>query len=171
MFKDLGARRVVFNCPSCYHAWKHEYNLQGIELLHETQFLYRLLVQGDLKTGELRCSVAYHDPCDLGRNSGVYDEPRALLCGIPGLKLMELVHNRHEAFCCGGGGDLEMVAPELVQRIASRLIAEAHRSRAERLVVACPQCKRAALMGVEASRSPLQVVDIAELLLEACSCA
>src|SRR3990170_3327007 len=51
--KQLGAKTVVFNCPSCYHAWTHEYSLEGVELQHETQFLARLIAEGRLKLGDL----------------------------------------------------------------------------------------------------------------------
>ena len=163
----LGARTVVFNCPSCYHAWRHEYHPPGVELLHETQFLARLIAAGRLELGDIGARVTYHDPCDLGRNSGVYEEPRAVLRAIPGLELVELMHNRAAAPCCGGGGDFEMLEPAITQRIATHLIAEAQRARAERLVVACPQCRRTALSGTEARQSPLEIVDLAELVLEA----
>ena len=165
--KELGAKTIVFNCPSCYHAWRHEYHLEGTELLHETQFLARLIADGNLKLGSVPIKATYHDPCDLGRNSGVYEEPRTILKAIPGLEFAELPHNRGEAPCCGGGGDFEMLEPTMTQRIATHLIEEAQRTKAERLVVACPQCKRTAMSGAEALRSPLKVVDLAELVLEA----
>ncbi len=59
--------------------------------------------------------------------------------------------------------------PTMTQRIATHLIEEAHRAKAERLVVACPQCKRTSLSGAEALESTMNVVDIAELVLEAVS--
>ncbi len=165
--KELGAKTVVFNCPSCFHAWKHEYHLEGVELLHETQFLARLIAEGKLKLGDVHARVTYHDPCDLGRNSGVYEEPRQVLRSIPGLEFVELLHNRSEAPCCGGGGDFEMLDPTMTQRIATHLIDEAHRAKAERLIVACPQCKRTSVNGAEALESSLKIVDIAEVVLEA----
>ncbi|MBI4317494.1 MAG: (Fe-S)-binding protein [Chloroflexi bacterium] len=165
--EDLGAKTVVFNCPSCFHAWKHEYHLEGVELLHETQFLARLIADGNLKLGDVAVRATYHDPCDLGRNSGVYEEPRQVLRSVPGLEFVELLHDRTEAPCCGGGGDFEMMEPALTQRIATHLIEEAHRAGAERLVVACPQCKRTSMSGAESLGSSLKIVDIAELVLEA----
>ncbi|MDO8674365.1 MAG: (Fe-S)-binding protein, partial [Dehalococcoidia bacterium] len=116
--KALGAKTIVFNCPSCYHAWSHEYHLEGIQLLHESQYLARLIVEGTVKLGAVPIRATYHDPCDLGRNSGVYEEPRSILEAIPGLEFIELPHNRGEAPCCGGGGDFEMLDPTMTKRIA-----------------------------------------------------
>lgn len=164
---SLGARTVVFNCPSCYHMWKHEYHLEGIELLHHTEFLARLISQRRLNLGKVENIVTYHDPCDLGRNSGVYDAPREVLKSIPGLTLVEMLHNQEEALCCGGGGDFEMLAPAMTQKIATRLVQEAVDAGAQRLVVACPQCKRVEMSGVEALSSQVGVIDIAELVREA----
>jgi len=163
----LGARTVVFTCPSCYHIWRHEYNLPDVELLHATQFIARLLREGKLTLGRVDARVTYHDPCDLGRNSGVYDEPREILAALPGLDFVELLHNRAKAYCCGGGGDFEMLEPEMTEAIATRLIEESHRAAADQLVVACPQCKRIELRGVEALSSSVRVVDIVELVWEA----
>ena len=162
----LGARTVVFNCPSCYHMWKHEYGLEGVELLHHTEYLARLITQGRLNLGKIDDTITYHDPCDLGRNSGVYEAPREVLKSIPGLTVVEMLHNREEALCCGGGGDFEMLAPAMTQKIATRLVQEAIDADARRLVVACPQCKRIEMSGVEALKSNVRVTDLAELILE-----
>ena len=165
--RSLGARTVVFNCPSCYHMWKHEYHLEGVELLHHTEFLARLIREGLLNLGMLEGVVTYHDPCDLGRNSGVYDPPREVLNSIRGLTLAEMLHNREEALCCGGGGDFEMLAPAMTQKIATRLVQEAVDADAQRLIVACPQCKRVEISGADALNAKLQIIDIAELVREA----
>lgn len=165
--KRLGARTVVFNCPSCYHTWKTGYNLEGIKLMHSTQLLAQLMEEGTLKVAEHNVRVTYHDPCDLGRNSGVYEEPRKVIRGIPGIELVELMHNREEGLCCGGGGDFEMLKPEMTEAISARLIKEVHRLKAEMVVVACPQCKRMELSGAEAAGLKVRVLDITELVMEA----
>ena len=43
--------------------------------------------------------VTYHDPCDLGRKSEVYDAPRELMALIPGLELREMSACREHALC------------------------------------------------------------------------
>ena len=73
---EVGARKVVFTCPSCFHTWKHLYH-SGVELMHSSQFINELIKDGRISLKkEIRVRTTYHDPCDLGRNTGVYEEPR-----------------------------------------------------------------------------------------------
>jgi len=55
-------------------------------------------------TKKLDYRVTFHDPCCLGRHNGFYEEPRALLNAIPGVKLVEMQHHHANSLCCGGGG-------------------------------------------------------------------
>lgn len=49
--------------------------------------------------------IAYHDPCNIARKSGGYDAPRQLLDMVCH-GLVELMPNREDGICCGGGGGL-----------------------------------------------------------------
>ena len=49
--------------------------------------------------------IAYHDPCNLARKGGLFDAPRELLA-LACREVVELVPNRENAVCCGGGGAL-----------------------------------------------------------------
>ena len=79
--KALGASRVTFACPSCYHMWKFVYpdvlgEEIGLEVVHATELLDEMIVEKDVELGELELRVTYHDPCDLGRKSQIFDAPR-----------------------------------------------------------------------------------------------
>ncbi|MGD1993004.1 MAG: (Fe-S)-binding protein, partial [Anaerolineae bacterium] len=124
--REMGARKVVLTCASCYHFWKHSYpaalgpeDLRGIEIQHATEFLADLLESGEVELHEVRENVTYHDPCDLGRKGGVIEAPRRVLRQIPGLRLLEMVENRDSSHCCGGGGNLESFAPEVSKAISA----------------------------------------------------
>jgi heterodisulfide reductase subunit D len=163
---DVGAGAVVFACPSCYHTWKERYKTD-VELLHATQFIGRLINEGRIKFKGLNATVTYHDPCDLGRGSEVYETPREILRSIPGLKLVELEHNRENCTCCGGGGNLEMVDPKLVGAIARNKIEEIQRTCAELVVTSCQQCVRTISGTARREKINLKVMDIIELVLKA----
>jgi len=165
--KSLGAETVVFACPSCYHTWKEKYKTDA-ELLHSTQFMERLIQEGKIIFNNgVPKKVTYHDPCDLGRNSKVFDPPRNILKQIPGLNLMELENNRQLCVCCGGGGDLEMIDPELSAAIAQRKIEEIQRTGAEEVVTSCQQCIRTISGYARKNKIKLKVKDITEIVLEA----
>jgi len=165
--KEIGAETVVFACPSCYHTWKEMYKTDA-ELLHSTQFMERLIGEKKIifHNGASK-TVTYHDPCDLGRNSGVYDPPRNVLRQIPGLKVVELENNRQLGVCCGGGGDLEMIDPGLSAAIAQRKIEEIQKTGADEVVTSCQQCIRTISGYARRHKIKLKARDITEVVLEA----
>jgi heterodisulfide reductase subunit D len=163
----LGAKTVVFTCPSCYHTWKHLYQMPGVELKHSTQMLYDLVKDRRIKLKELNVTVTYHDPCDLGRNSGVFEEPRQVLQSIPGLKLVEMACNRQLSMCCGGGGNVEMVNPELSAKVAEMKLRAIADTKADMVVSSCQQCLRTIATKARRDKVNLVVKDLTELVFEA----
>jgi heterodisulfide reductase subunit D len=109
--------------------------------------------------------VTYHDPCDLARNSGVYDEPRRVLAAVPGLELVEMPTARELANCCGGGGNVEMVDPDLAAAVARRRVDEALSTGAEAIVTSCQQCLRTLATRVRRDGVDLKVMDLTDVLL------
>jgi len=171
--KAMGAKKVVTTCPSCFHFWKHAYPAAlgveelGLEVQHATEFLADLLETGQVPLREIAETVTYHDPCDLGRKSGVFEAPRRILRAIPGLRLIEMAENRQGSHCCGGGGNLESFAPEVSQSISRRRIRQAAEVGAETLVSACQQCERTLSNAARAERLRMKVKDVVEVVLEA----
>jgi heterodisulfide reductase subunit D len=161
--RERGAEKIVFACPSCYHTWKEECNNE-IELFHSTQFIKKLIEEGKIGFNEKKVKVTYHDPCDLGRASGVYEAPREILRAIPGVELIEMDGNREECKCCGGGGNLEMVRPELSAALAQAKIEEIKATGAEMVITACQQCVRTIFSNARKKKIPINVMDIIEFV-------
>ncbi|MFO7600534.1 MAG: (Fe-S)-binding protein [Candidatus Desulfacyla sp.] len=166
--KALGAKEVVFSCPSCYRTWKEHYPTD-LRLSHSTQFIERLIKDGSISPGELKETVTYHDPCDLGRNAGVFDPPREILRSIPGLAFVELASNRNQSICCGGGGNLEMADAALSGRVARNKIEEVRQTGAGTVVTACQQCVRTIKGKVRREKLDLHVVDITDIVVRSMS--
>jgi heterodisulfide reductase subunit D len=168
-----GADTVVFNCPACRLMWIEEYaaRLPGVRLLHAVEYLPELLAAGKLTLGETPITATYHDPCDLARTGGVYDPPRQVLGSLPGLRLIEAVERRAEGLCCGGGGDVEMVAPAMVHQVGARAAARLSSGGAQVLVTACPQCTRVLEQGLKEIKAEMQTQDIVELVARAAGLA
>ena len=72
---------------------------------------------------------------------GIYDAPRRILQAIPGLKLVEMERIREYSWCCGAGGCMTDVNPELSLYAAGERVAEANSTGADILVTACPWCR------------------------------
>ncbi len=169
--RRTGARRLVAACPSCYHIWKHDYprvlgEPLGIEVLHITELLAELIVGGRIRLNPLEEKVTYHDPCDLGRTSGIYDAPRNVIRAIPGVTFVEMEHTREYSLCCGGGGDVEMADAELSAAVAKRRIGEAQATEAKVLLSACQQCKRTLAGAARREKVRVRVLDVAELVAQ-----
>ena len=115
----------------------------------------------------MNATVTYHDPCDLGRNSGVFEEPRNVIRSIPGVNLVELPHNRSLSMCCGGGGNVEMVDPDLSGQVAQMKIDEIQGTGADMVVSSCQQCLRTIATRARRQKIDLPVKDLTELVVEA----
>ena len=163
--KEKGAERVVFACPSCYHTWMDQCK-SDIEIFHSTQFIKKLINEGKISFKEKKTKVTYHDPCDLGRASGVYEAPREILRSIPGVELVEMKGNREQCVCCGGGGNLEMVNPDLSAGLAQAKIEEIKATGAEIVITACQQCVRTIQTTARRKKIPMTVMDIIEFVLK-----
>ena len=163
--KEKGAERIVFACPSCYHTWMEECDRE-IEIFHSTQFIKKLIDEGRLTFKEKKTKVTYHDPCDLGRASGIYEPPREILRSVPGVELVEMNGNREQCMCCGGGGDLEMVNPDLSSALAQAKIEEIKATGADMVITACQQCIRTIVANARRKKIPIVAMDIIEFVLK-----
>jgi Fe-S oxidoreductase len=171
-FEGVEFRRIVTTDPHSYYALKHEYTTNGHPVLHYTQVLEQLAVEGRLPKAEERLRVTYHDPCYLGRYDGVFDAPRRVIEAM-GHDLVEMPRNRNEALCCGaGGGRIWMEdAPGGGERPAESRVREAAEIGAGTLVVACPKdyVMFEDALKTTGLESTLVVRDIVELVEEAMS--
>lgn len=160
LFAKHNITTLVTSCPICLRVLRDEYNLEGIEVLHHSGYILRLMRQGRLRvrySSEL--SFTYHDPCELGRGSGIYDEPRAVIEAIG--QLLEPEHNRKNAFCCGSSVANTAINDAQQLTIAQHVAAELDSTGAETVVTACPQCKKAIVRG-----SKRQVMDLSEIVAQ-----
>ena len=83
--------------------------------MHATEFILSSIRLVKLRPGRLEARATYHDPCDLGRGMKIFDPPREIIRSLPGLSLVELSENRGRGYCCGGGGDAEMIEAEEIK--------------------------------------------------------
>ncbi len=170
--RATGAKILVSTCASCYHTWKHIYPEiladfpDDLEILHATEYMARLIETGQLELGPVERVVTYHDPCDLGKRSGVYDQPRYVLNSIPGLELREMASNRQNSLCCGGGGNVETFSPDTVTEASRRRLLQAQATGAKYVVSACQQCMRTLFNGARKNKIRVRAIDISQIVLE-----
>ena len=161
-FIDNGVRKILVSSPHCYHTFKNEYPefMVNFEVLHISQYLAQLIREGKLQiTGGYAKKVTYHDPCYLGRHNTIYDDPREVLGGIPGLELIEMPDTRNDSLCCGGGGGRIWMDTPQNERFSDLRLKQAREVGAEVLATACPYC----ITNFEESRLNLEFEDTLEI--------
>ncbi len=164
-------RQMVTISPHCFDVYKNHYNDLDYTTEHYTQFVSRLISEGKLAfSGELRKKVTYHDPCYLGIQNKILDEPRNIIQSIPGVEMVEMERSRETSLCCGGGGGrmwFEGTTPDA--HLAHERIKEALGTGAQVVATACPFCMNmlddaVKTLGLDGQ---IEVKDIMELIAEA----
>jgi len=171
-FETYKIEHIVTACPHGFNALKNEYPQGKFNILHTTQLLAKKLEEGKLSfSKEIKKVITYHDPCFLGKQNNIYDEPRMVLTAIPGLTFKELDRSRERSLCCEGGGGRMWVeaSSETGQRLAEIRVQDAVELGAEILATACPLCVLTLEDAVKTSgnEEKIKVMDLTELLAEA----
>ena len=157
LFRRHGITTLVTSCPICLKVFREDYDLPGIEVLHHSEYILRLIRAGRLAPERGETRFTYHDPCELGRGSGIYDEPRAVIEAVG--ELLEPASTRENALCCGSSVANTAISDGQQVRIAQSVAAELDATGAEVIVTACPLCKKALGRGTKG-----EIRDLAEIV-------
>ena len=159
LIKASGATILLVSCPICYKMFTEKYDLGDIQVVHYIDYFNSLIAAGKLDFEKSDITYVYHDPCELGRGVGKYEEPRQLLGRIAGIA--EAKKNRSESVCCGGS--LGSLTLDFHQRelITKNSLNNLYDSKADAIATACPLCKT-----TFARYADRPVRDLAEILDE-----
>jgi Fe-S oxidoreductase len=147
----LGVETIVY--PECGHATRTAVQffeswfgdeLAGIERVNIVPLVYSYLAEGKIrvKPSTFDTLMTYHDPCNLGRNVGAFEEPRKLINAVAD-NFRELTPTREMNWCCGGGGGLIADMDMFDTRMKGGLpkAQQIRETGAEWVVTACENCK------------------------------
>jgi Fe-S oxidoreductase len=138
MIKASGGNTLLLSCPICYKIFNEEYQMNGIKVIHHTVYLNELVKSGRIKLKKSMDTYVFHDPCELGRGSKIYDQPRELLSktGV----LVKASTERAESICCGGSlGSLTLSCNDREQ-ITKSSVKALLENNPDKVVTACPLC-------------------------------
>lgn len=171
-FDSYGIKQILTTCPHGFNVFKNEYPQGKFDVLHATQILLEKLEEGRLSfSGQMKKVVTYHDPCFLGKQNNIFDQPRQLLTAIPGITFKEMDRSRERSLCCEGGGGKMWAesSSDTGPRLAEIRVQDAVGLGAEILVTACPLCVLTLEDAVKTSghEEKIRVMDVIELLAEA----
>jgi len=170
--KKYGVKKIVTTCPHGYNILKNEYpQFDGnFEVYHHSEFIARLIREGKIKLRHsIDQTITYHDSCYLGRYNAIYSEPRQIIGGIPGAKIVEMGRSFERSFCCGAGGGRMWMEEDIGKRINHLRFEDVLETKANIIGTACPFCltmleDATKDKGMEES---IKAQDLAELVLEA----
>lgn len=171
-YNGAGASKVIVSCSDGLSHIKMLYpkvNIQmNFQVLHMVEYLDQLMQEDKIKfTRDVPMKVTYHDPCHLGRYAGIYDPPRNILRGIPGLELIEMERIRENAWCCGASAGVKQAYPDFAMWTANERIEEAISTGATALVTSCPWCEINFKDAIKEYGGKIEIFDIAEIARKA----
>lgn len=144
---ELGAQELVVACPQCQEILREKFpdvTVSSVwEVLAETWDPTR-------RYDDLR--IAVHDPCRSRKDPEVHAAIRSLIrtCGA---EVLETEYSHERTRCCGAGGKIENVDPELFAKVAARASGQSELP----MVTYCNGC-RSALRG--AGRDTIHILDL-----------
>jgi len=165
---------IVVSCGSCFYQlgelgglfddpeWTERAEQVGQRLVMLSQFLASNPVFPDKSDNESvkQIRIFYHDPCHLLTGNKVVDEPRQVLARIPGVEIVELEDGPR---CCGHGGLFSLGAPELSEKIRTKLIDKILQLQPDIITTSCSGCLMQLRMGIMAAGSGIEVMDFSQL--------
>jgi len=164
---SFGVKKIVTTCPHCLHTLKNEYPQFGgnFQVIHHSVFINQLIKEKKLKpSSDAEDNLTYHDPCYLGRQNGILNEPRENLQSF-GFKVHEMKRNNKNSFCCGAGGAQMWKEEEQGNEdVRKNRFIEAQETPANMLATSCPFCMTMLSDAAKELESDLVVKDIAEII-------
>ena len=161
IIRASGCNTLLLSCPICYRIFKEKYSLEGIRVVHHSVYFDELIKQGRLKiSGKTLRKLAYHDPCELGRGCGIYEQPRSAVSAVG--TLVEAEKNREESICCGGSLGSLSLSYEKRKDITLASLRNLTVADPDTIVTACPLCQT-----TYGNYSDIPVRDIAQLIDDA----
>ena len=158
---NSGAEILVTSCPICYKVFKENYHL-NLQIMHHTEYLELLLNQGLLHPRQSDLRTVFHNPCELGRGSGIYTVPDKVLKAVS--QKIPTPYDGKKSLCCGGSLANLFITPTQRTKLSEDAFNAYLAYKPDTLVTACPLCKKT----FSKNHHQVPVKDIAEIVAENC---
>ena len=139
IIRASGCDTLLLSCPICYRVFKEEYPLEGIRVVHHSVFFQELIAAGQLPVQrEEGLRLVWHDPCELGRGCGIYEQPRQALAAAG--ELVEAGKHHAESICCGGSLGSLSLSFEQRRPMTQNALDDLTLANPDQIVTGCPLC-------------------------------
>jgi len=146
-----GVRLIIVACPNCYKIF-HEYG-HGLHVRTAWEIFAEIKV-ATFHPAISHSRVTVHDPCPLRDHQDAQQAVRTILRRL-GLKVREMRHSRKHTICCGEGGSVGLINPDLAGKWGEKRKMEAGN---DLVITYCAGC--AALL----AKTGIKVVHLGDLL-------
>lgn len=169
VIRESGAKVVLTACPEGYTVLKNDYPKYfghlPFDVVHISEFLADELekIECSIKSDQ-NGLVTYHDPCRLGRGSGIYGAPRRLIRMVSDTNLVEMEHSGPNALCCGTSA--WMSCSSISKAMQTERLNEALAAGAKTLITSCPKCWIHLTCALNDTQFDLQITDIYKFVSE-----
>ena len=172
----LGVKEVVITecghayrvAEMFYEAWAGE--KMPFKVTHILEVMDRYIKEGriSVKPGAISERITYHDPCQIARNGGIYEQPRDILAAIAS-DFVDMTPNREKQWCCGGGGGIVAMEEFNEMRLASggKKVEQIRATGAAVLACPCENCRLQIGELNEVHDLGLRIVPVMDLVVEA----
>jgi Fe-S oxidoreductase len=133
---------AIVECGTAFRFMKYMTGPKPFRTVAFVELMARYLRAGRIRLDRTRLqgTVTYHDPCQIGRNGGVFEEPREVIAALTD-RFVELSPTREDNWCCGGGGGLVALGEKDFRMRSARVKADQVRaSGAQVLCTSCENC-------------------------------
>ena len=156
IFNQTNAKTLVTSCPICYKFFNENYAL-NMRVLHHSQYIDELITTGKINVKQSETKIVFHHPCELGRNSNVYQEPINVLKSVG--KLQSTAYDGKDSLCCGHSIAAEVLSYRKRRVMAEDAVVKLTENQPDVLATACPACKKAF-----SEIRKIEVKDLAEIV-------
>ncbi len=154
-----------------YYVPTHCGGKDALPVINIMEYTHRVWKEGRLKLipNTISERVTYHDPCNISRQRWITEQPRELLRAICS-DYVDMIPNRDNNICCGGGGGTVSIDEIRSYRttVGGRMKAEQLRATGAKYCVApCANCKKQLRELVEDQNVDCEIVGLHDLLYKA----
>ena len=154
-----GAKKLVVSCPICYKVFREDYELGNVEVIFHAEYILRLIKEKIINLDKSANRIIYHDPCELGRGSGMFEQPREVLRETG--KVIPIKNEKLMAHCCGGSLSNLKISQQERAILRDQAVNDFLQYQPDVLATACPMCKK-----TFARDRRIDVMDIAEIVVK-----
>jgi Fe-S oxidoreductase len=132
---------AIVECGTAYRVMKQQTGQHPFQVVAFVELIDRYLKQGKISIKRnITGILTYHDPCQVARNGGIYDQPRNVIRQLA-TNFVELSPNKDMNWCCGGGGGLVAMGDLDFRMRSSSIKADQIRdSGADMICTICENC-------------------------------